>query len=74
MSDIFKIHTARGPVAVNDLTPQDWRDLESAANFKPCSGRRLDQVVSNELGHLWLIDTTGEAHAVDPMRFVAVNS
>ena len=72
MSDLFKIHTARGPVAVDDLTTHDWRDMEDAASFKPCSGRRLDQVVTNEIGHLWLIDTTGQAHAVDPLRFVAV--
>ena len=58
--------------AVNDLSGEDWTAMCDAARFRPVSGRRADELVSNELGHLYIIDTTGEAHAVDPLKFVGV--
>jgi hypothetical protein len=58
--------------AVTDLSLDQWRALEAAANFTPCSGRRADSLVTDEIGRLWIIDTCGEAHAVDPLGFIAV--
>jgi hypothetical protein len=57
---------------VSDLSGSDWSAICEAARFRPVSGRRADELVSNELGHLYVIDTTGESHAVDPVRFVGV--
>lgn len=66
------LSTAHGVLEVEELTGPQWAEIEAAAGFRGCSGCRADSVVADETGRLWLIDTTGEAHEVDPMRFVAV--
>jgi hypothetical protein len=50
---------------VENLNIDDWKYLESAAGFEPRTGKRANYVVSDEVGKLWVIDTCGEAFAVD---------
>jgi hypothetical protein len=73
MMDRWKVWQAGGSVtAVAELSVEQWEAMEAAARFKPCSGRRADSLVADEIGRLWIIDTCCEAHAVDPLQFVAV--
>ncbi len=75
MKDAWRVWQAGGSVtSVTDLSVDQWKALEAAANFQPCSGRRADSLVTDELGRLWIIDTCSEAHAVDPLAFVAVKA
>ncbi len=73
MMDAWRVWQAGGSVtAVTDMSVEQWKALEAAAGFKPCSGRRADSLVTDEEGRLWILDTRGEAHAVNPVQFVAV--
>jgi hypothetical protein len=75
MSSLWRLWSQDdGVVAVEDLTPQQWTAIQDAAGFRGVSGRRADSLVADEQGHLWVIDSTGHAHAVDQMRFVGVGA
>lgn len=67
MSDLFRIHfpDRQSCRKVENLDVDDWAYLESAAGFEPRTGKRADSIVSDEVGRLWIIDTCGEAFAVD---------
>jgi len=61
-----------GVIVVTDLLPMEWAEIQEAAKFVGVSGRRADELVANEDGRLYVIDSCGEAHAVAPVRFIAV--
>jgi hypothetical protein len=58
----------------NDLTTSDWSAIKAAAKFTPVSGCRANDLVTDENGNLFIIDTTNNAHPVDPAQFVAVTA
>ena len=61
-----------GVINIHDLLPGEFVEIEEAAKFVGVSGRRADELVSNENGYLFIIDSCGQSHAVDPLRFVAI--
>ena len=61
-----------GVINIHDLLPMEFVEIQEAARFVGVSGRRADELVSNENGNLFVIDSCGGAHAVDPLRFVAI--
>ena len=73
MTALFLIKpTGKPPCSVENLTNEDMQEIEKAAKFRSVCGRRADSILSDETGLLWLIDSCGESHAVDPHCFVAV--
>ena len=61
-----------GFINIHDLLPMEFVEIQKAARFVGVSGRRADELVANENGNLFVIDSCGGAHAVDPLRFVAI--
>ena len=61
-----------GTISAEDLTPAQWAEIQAAAGFRSVSGRRAGELVAEDGGRLWLIDSCNEAHAVDPLWFVGV--
>jgi hypothetical protein len=55
------------------MTPILFKELQRSAKFTGVSGCRADSIVSDELGHLFIIDSTGNSHSVNPVEFVAVS-
>ena len=74
MKPIFGIWGKKwaGQRPVAELSTSDWLDICDAAKFHSVCGNRMDEIVSCETGTLYVIDSCGEAHAVDPLLFVAV--
>ena len=67
MSDLFRVSFPELQLCrkVENLSVDNWAYLESAAGFEPRTGKRSDSLVSDETGRLWIVDTCGEAFAVD---------
>jgi hypothetical protein len=72
MTDLFRIQIGDRTLLLEDLRHDDWRALEAAAGFQPCCGRSSDSVVADDRGELYIIDTCGQAHAVDPAKAMGV--
>ena len=61
-----------GVINIHDLLPMEFAEIQQAAKFVGASGRRADELVANENGMLFVIDSCGQAHSVDPLQFVAI--
>ena len=73
MTHLWKLWSKdHGIISVIDLDDQQWLEIQAAAQFSPGTGRRANDLVANDLGHLYLVDTCDEAHHVNPLLFVAV--
>ena len=62
-----------GKISIHDLLPKQFTEIQQAANFVGVSGRRADHIVADEFGHLFIVDSCGTAHDVDPSLFVAIS-
>lgn len=61
-----------GIIHSDSITPDQWIAIRDAAGIDRLYGPKTDTLVSDELGHLYLIDDCGMARHVSPVDFVAV--
>jgi hypothetical protein len=57
-----------GVLDILNLTVEQWEEIKAAANFTGTA----NEIVTNEDGILYLINSEGVAHEVDPLKFLGV--